>query len=193
DLIHERVAGRSGYGTTAYVAWAVFGDEPSGDSGPTREYLLSVRPEEVGDVYDLALACNALLALDPTGELAGPYLRRLERLQKGAGKVVWWEQGEKGRTIFYGSGRCGDVETTALAVLALVRAGRSPGTVNAALSWLVAQKDPRGTWYSTQATVLALKALVAATRQQAAERERLVRIKFGNGFPRDPRIPAGQS
>ena len=33
----------------------------------------------------------------------------------------------------------------------------------AALAWLVAQKDARGIWPSTQATVLALKALLAGT------------------------------
>ncbi|MBI1916994.1 MAG: hypothetical protein HYS12_19980 [Planctomycetes bacterium] len=183
----------SAYATTAYVAWSVFADEASRDeAGRTLDFLLSERPEAIRDPYVLALTCNALLALDRKGDSAAPYLNRLESLRKSDGKRVWWELDERGQTLFYGAGPSGSVETTALAVLALVEAKRSPTLTSAALSWLVAQKDPRGTWHSTQATVLALKALLAGTRQNAGERERLVRVRFGN-FRRDLRIPADQA
>src|SRR5262249_9125931 len=183
----------SAYATTAYVAWAVFGDEASHkDTGPTLDFLLSERPEAIRDPYVLALTCNALPALDRKGDSAAPYLNRLESLRKSDGKRAWWEMDERGQTLFYGAGRSGSVETTALAVLALIEAKRSPNLTSAALSWLVAQKDPRGTWHSTQATVLALKALLAGTRQNDGERERLVRVRLGN-FRRDLRIPADQA
>ena len=67
------------------------------------------------------------------------------------------------RTLFYGAGESRRIETTAMAVLALWQAGRSPESVRRALAWLVAQKDGQGTWGSTQATVLALEALLAGT------------------------------
>src|SRR5262249_27979542 len=51
---------------------------------------------------------------------------------------------------------------------------------------------PRGTWHSTQATVLALKALLAGTRVNAGERDRLVRVRLGN-FRRALRIPADEA
>ena len=41
--------------------------------------------------------------------------------------------------------------------------------VKRALSWIVANKDRHGTWHSTQATVLALKALLAATENPMGE------------------------
>jgi hypothetical protein len=53
------------------------------------------------------------------------------------------------------------VETTALAALAMIRTGQFTNSVNQALTYLVKAKEGNGTWGSTQATILALKALVA--------------------------------
>src|SRR5262249_34266011 len=145
------------YTLTAYVAWAVFGGQPPSSEGQaTLGYLRSTRPEAIKDPYTLALVCNALAALDPSRDTARPYLARLDSLKQGDGKRVWWPHGENARTLFYGGGQAGSIETTALAVLALVRTGQYPETVRGALTWLTEQKDPRGTWHSTQATVLAL-------------------------------------
>jgi uncharacterized protein YfaS (alpha-2-macroglobulin family) len=178
---------------TAYVAWAVFQDaETRKVGGSTLAYLLSRRPETISDPYTLALVCNALLALDPQGATAGPYLERLESMKQSDGKMTWWQQGAGGETMFYGRGQSGDVETTALAVLALTTAKRSPGLTRSALAWLVARKDPRGTWYSTQATVLALKALLAGTRGISAEKDRRIRIRLGR-MERDLKVPADQT
>src|SRR5690606_6996318 len=129
----------------------------------------------IEDSNVLALVCNALLAADPKGDSTRSYLDRLESLKHSSpdGKRVWWEQGPTGRTMLYGSGRAGSVETTALASLALLSAGRSPVTVRGALTWLADQRDSFGTWHTTQATVLALKALIAGTgKPLGGERER---------------------
>jgi hypothetical protein len=57
------------------------------------------------------------------------------------GKQTWWEQGGDARTTFYGSGRAGAVETTALATLALLRSGSYPASARPALAWLVRDRD----------------------------------------------------
>lgn len=167
---------------TAYIAWAVFSDPAVRALGSnTREYLLQTKPEALNDPYALALTCNALLVLDPQGEDAKPYLQRLESLKKTSpdGKQAWWEQSATGDTMFYGRGRGGAVETTALAVLALLRSKHATATSRAALSWIVAQKDPNGTWYSTQATVLALKALLLGTDPLGGEKKRVFEVTLG--------------
>jgi len=73
------------------------------------------------------------------------------------GKLVWWEQSAGGRTTFFGAGQSGKLRprhwprwrcSAAASILARL----------ARLAWL-AQRDAHGTWYSTQATVLALKAI----------------------------------
>ncbi len=153
--------------TTAYIAWAVFGGETTEtyNAQSAHDYLVRREPTTIDDPYVLALIANALQAIRPGDRSAAPYLARLESLSKHSadGKLAWWEQGDSHRTMFYGAGRSGGVETTSLAALAMIRANMNPGTARAALSWLVEQKDSRGTWHSTQATVLALKALLAGT------------------------------
>jgi hypothetical protein len=177
--------GRSGeaakLSTTAYLAWAVFG-EPGASSyaDATRRYLLSHKADSLDDPYVLALVANALNTLDPEGRDALPYLDRLEALKKPAedGKLCFWEQRAATRTAFYGAGRSGSVETTALAALALLYRNRSPETTRRALAWLVKQKDAAGTWPSTQATVLALKALLAGTGKAAGDGERRLTLAW---------------
>ncbi len=150
---------------TAYIAWAVFGGSQKGESSRTLEYLLSFSPDSLDDSYVLGLVCNALLSMEPNTTTARPYLDRLVSLKQTSqdGKKTWWTQYPNTQTAFYGYGRSGNIETTALAAMALLKAGSHPETVRGALSWLVEQKDSFGTWQTTQATILALKALIAGT------------------------------
>ena len=155
--------------STAYIAWAAFQDAERGDAAPTIKYLLRTSPEAIGDAYVLALVCNALQAM---GHDSADYLRRLEQLKHESAdrRQVWWEIERGSRSQFYGAGRSGDVETTALAVLALSQAHSRPDLSRKALAWMVGQRASNGTWGSTQATVLALKALLANTVPPAEER-----------------------
>jgi hypothetical protein len=181
--------------TTAYIAWAVFaGQSPGGETDSTRSYLLSHPAGTLNDPHVLALMGNALNALDSSGQDARPYLDRLDGLKKSSvdGKCFFWEQSAGSRTTFYGSGRSGSIETTALAVLALQTHRLYPAAGRGGLAWLVQQKDAGGTWHSTQATVLALKALLAGTGQTFGDSERLIEMVW-NGQNRTVRIPADQS
>src|SRR5260370_15054444 len=125
---------------TAYIAWAVFDDgKAAKEAQPTLDYLLKTGPEKLDDPYALALVANGLLALDSTGAKAAPYLDRLETLKKTeGGRFAWWKRAADERTVFYGAGASADVETTALATLALLKAKR-PGSVAAALAWLTSK------------------------------------------------------
>jgi alpha-2-macroglobulin-like protein len=182
---------------TAYVAWAVFGDgKAESEREPTRTHLLKRRPAELTNAHVLALVCNALLAVGARDAEVAPYLERLEELRQTSadGKFVWWDLPAQARTTFYGSGTGGSVETTALAVLALAKAERSPGLTGQALAWLVSKKDAHGTWHSTQATVLALRALLSSAGKPAGgERERRIEITRGDGTKRELVIPADQA
>ena len=179
---------------TAYIAWAVFDNGAAAESAkPTLDYLLRRKPATIQDAYVLALVSNALLALDPTGAAATPYLDRLETLKKTAARAAWWSRAVDQRTIFYAAGKSADVETTALAALALLRAQR-PASTAAALSWLASQKDAYGTWGSTQATVLSLKALLAGTHAAGGEeRERVIDVKLGGKLLKTLTIPPDQA
>jgi hypothetical protein len=183
--------------TTAYVAWAVYGgDNVRSDSQATVDYLLSFKLEKINDPYVLALVCNALIALETKGVSPRPYLERLVEMRQDLdGNTVLWKQRANSRTTFYGGGHSGSVETTSLAVLALLR--DSPNQIfriRKALNWLISQKDANGTWGSTQATVLALKALIAASSTTlGGDEERRIEIAMGQQFKKEITIPANQA
>ncbi len=184
-------------GTTAYIGWAVFGGGANtAEAVETRGYLTSIRPDEIDDPYTLALVCNALSATGCTEATVRPYLDRLDRMKRTSadGKLTYWQRSGSNRTMFYGAGRSGNIETTALAVLALVDSGRHPQTTRKALAWLAAKKDAAGTWHSTQATVLALKALLAGTgKPLGGEVPRRIEIALDGEVLEELSIPADQA
>ena len=118
----------------------------------------------------------------------------LFRSQSPDGKLAWWNNESSSANLFHGAGRTRDIETTALAALALMTAKQSPTATRSALQWLIAQKDARGTWHSTQATVLALKALVAATGQPLGEsKPRRINVLVDGQRIREVVIPVDQA
>lgn len=183
------------YSMTAYVAWAVYANHAD-DPGRqiSKDYLLTRQPGDIPDPYLLALTCNALLAMGAESE-ARPYLDQLEATKRTSedGKRSWWEMAPRQRTGFFAGGQSANIEATALAVLAYTRAGTFPNTTRAALTWLTEQKDGHGTWHSTQATVLALKALLAGTGKALnQEKERRIEITCGS-FKQEIVIPVDQA
>jgi hypothetical protein len=195
DPAHGQNRDMAKLSATAYIAWAVFsGAGTTADIGTTAQFLLAHRPESIDDPYILALIANALQAMDTGGRDALPYLERLDSLKKEADgdRYYYWEQPANSRTAFYGAGRSGSVETTAVATLALLHRNDYPETTRRSLGWLVKQRDARGTWPSTQATVLALKALITSAGKPAGDGERRITIVWG-GQQQTVVIPADQA
>jgi uncharacterized protein YfaS (alpha-2-macroglobulin family) len=188
-------------GTTAYIAGCVFSEQAREPKAlATLAYLRSHADAARDDPYVLALVANAQLAIDPEGAAARPYFDWLESLRQTStdGKLAWWGPADSPswshRTLFFGAGACRRIETTALAALALRKAGRSPESVRGALAWLIAQKDGQGTWGSTQATVLALKALLAGTgKPLGGDKPRLIAILLDGEIVQELAIPADQA
>jgi alpha-2-macroglobulin-like protein len=61
------------------------------------------------------------------------------------------------------------VETTGLAVQALLKWGEASGIARKGMSYIASKKDASGTWGTTQATIMALRALLLATEKGAAD------------------------
>ena len=79
---------------------------------------------------------------------------------------VWWSADE---TAVYATGTSASVETTGLAVQALLKWGQASATTRKALAYLTSKKDASGTWGSTQATIMALRALLLASEKGTAD------------------------
>jgi hypothetical protein len=76
----------------------------------------------------------------------------------------------RGPLPFYGWGRAGDIETTAIAFAALRSEGvaADQSLVNEILFFLIGERDEYGIWYSGQTTVRALKSLLPIAIEQIA-------------------------
>jgi alpha-2-macroglobulin-like protein len=147
---------------TAYIAWALAqADVRDRRLDPALEFLRrNVR--ETDSMYTLALSANALLAVDPNDAFGRKLLTGLQSNFRRSGRSGYITS--TGAGALYSRGSCLDIETTALSALAMMKVNAFADMVPKALAWLCEQKDQRGTWRSTQATVLAMKALIAGTR-----------------------------
>ncbi|HMC61201.1 MAG TPA: hypothetical protein VKJ01_18575, partial [Candidatus Solibacter sp.] len=82
----------------------------------------------------------------------------------------------------YATGESAAVETTGLAVQALLKSGEAAITANKALTYIAAKKGASGAWGNTQATIMALRAVLLSTEKGAADVRGAVEITL-NGKP----------
>jgi hypothetical protein len=151
---------------TSYVAWSLL---DSGVKDPKVKKSIEYIRDHVktaDNAYILALAANALASWDAKDDGTQEALTKaLQKLDKQKQQRPEWKAccfPAQGQSLAYARDESLTVETTALAVLAMIKSGQLHNSVNEALTYLIKSKDPHGTWGSTQATILALKALVVA-------------------------------
>ncbi|MBK9034520.1 MAG: carboxypeptidase regulatory-like domain-containing protein [Myxococcales bacterium] len=158
--------GRAGEATTnAYIMWALA--EAGRADGMTAELKVQ---RELGattrDPYLLALTANTHLRARAADGAA--MVKRLAAMQQRDGSFT----GAKESITMSGDASL-TIETTALAILAMLQAGDAyQPQVRAAVDYLNANRGGYGEWSNTQATILGLKALTAyaeASKQMAAD------------------------
>ena len=144
--------------TNAYIVWAL--SEGGNDDVDIELTALVKQAKDSKDPYFLALVGNSLVNRNKTKE-SEDVLRKLAGLQQAGGQL----QGTR-TSITGSSGRDLEIETTALAVLAWLKANRPEfnPAVQKAVKWLGQQRGGYGGFGNTQSTILALKALIAHTR-----------------------------
>lgn len=153
----------------AYVLWAVTeADVASGNPQRAASELatelarLHASAEQSKDPYLVSLAAASLMNVQRTSD-AKALLDKLVDLQKENGELVGTT------TVTQSGGVSRSVETTALAILAWTKASSEyVPQVQSAATWLVKNRQGHGGFGSTQATVLALKALIAYSRNASA-------------------------
>ncbi|MDE2713662.1 MAG: MG2 domain-containing protein [Verrucomicrobiota bacterium] len=145
--------------TTAYIAWAL-AESGQKDNRLNRalDYILENADREK-DNYTLGLCANALVAAERSE--AKEFINRLEKAKSKEKELVYWGSDSQGVT--FGRGNTLAIETTAIIAHAFLKASQHTSVAHKALEWLVDKKDSRGTWHSTQATVHAMRALLAGT------------------------------
>jgi alpha-2-macroglobulin-like protein len=141
--------------TNAYITFALTEAGAASDLGAELD-LAKRTAEATKDPYVLALSAGALANSNAGGDATKTALDKLAGLQDKDGK---WSGAKE--SITRSGGKALDIETTALATIALMKTKTHPGQVQKAIAW-IQQQNEGGGFGSTQATVLALKALTRA-------------------------------
>lgn len=156
--------GRVGAATQdAYVTWALM-EAGTAPAELAKELdLLASRAATTGDAYELAVAACALQKGGRADAAAGAR-KRLKSLQDAQGFVA---QAKTSLTDSGGNDLL--VETTGFAVLAWLADPEDRAHVDRAMEWILSQRQGAGTFGTTQATVMALKAICACAATSRPE------------------------
>jgi hypothetical protein len=145
---------------TSYITWALLASGARDAAVDKAVAFLKANRAQAADAYGKALLANALVVFDPADPVTQEVLTELADLAVVEGGSASWPA--RGGGMSYSKGDVLKLETTALAAYALIRAGAYPELVQGAITFLLRNKDELGNWYATQATVLALKTLLAS-------------------------------
>jgi len=143
--------------TDAYITYSM---AEAGYRDLEREIEKQARlARDTQDAYLLALAANTMLRLAEHKAEGKSAADRLSGMQEKSGA---WTKAD--HSITRSGGKNLHVETTALAMMALLRAGGHGAGVRKAVGWLRRNRGGYGNWGATQATVLGLKAMAEYAR-----------------------------
>jgi A-macroglobulin TED domain/Alpha-2-macroglobulin family/Carboxypeptidase regulatory-like domain/MG2 domain/A-macroglobulin receptor binding domain/Alpha-2-macroglobulin bait region domain len=173
---------------TAYLAWSLENTGYQGLAVEKAKQFIEKNMSAKMDSYTLAAVAN--FAADyGTGDHGKDkdqdraFTRQAMQLLLDArtekDEQAWWTAEE---TSVYARGASASVETTGLAVQALLKWGEASGTARKAMIYIASKKDSVGTWGTTQATIMALRALLLATEKGAADVQGTLEVLL-NGKP----------
>src|SRR5260370_19825482 len=151
---------------TAYIAWAL---QNRGYQGPEIERARRFISQDLGriqDVYTLAVLANFATDFQQDRALIHQVVQQLVDARAEKDDEAWWTTEE---TAVYGRGASAAVETTGLVLQALLKSGEAPAVARNALNYVAAPKDASGTWGTTPATIIVLRALLLSMEKGSAE------------------------
>jgi alpha-2-macroglobulin-like protein len=153
DRALDSFGGASPEVTNGYITYALSEAKMASDLGEEVSLQKRVAADN-NDAYLLALATNTLFNVGET-VLAKQAAKRLVSMQGADGS---WQKAN--HSITRSGGENLIIETTSLAILALLKSGDQMGPTRKAVEWLMAHRSSYGQWGTTQATVLALQAFI---------------------------------
>ncbi len=151
---------------TAYVAWSLVSTGSHGEAVERAKHYIDAHRSVGTDAYTLAVIASFAADYGEDDGFTNDTMRALLRARTERGEDILWSSAETG---MYGSGDSAAVETTGLAVQALLKWGQANDAVRKALHYITSKKGARGNWGTTQATIMALKALLAASERGSAD------------------------
>ena len=181
DALHagDEVLGTTDARTTAFIAWALAHTGWADDAVSRAAGWLRANLPPADDLYANALVTNAFALADPAGATTTEVFGRLDglRVDLGGDEGTLWPTDTPSWT-----GTGGDtaaIETTGLVAYGLMQAGVYPDDLAGAMRFILANKDAVGTWYNTQATMNALRALSAGLTGGAGDADGTLVVTVG--------------
>jgi hypothetical protein len=192
--------GFGGPAQSAYVTWALVESDPEWASkeDPNKPWSAGQRRAREAtkraveglirsfsvieglDTYALSLAANAFLASGPAYHDKAQAILDLiwtRAIITGDGSTRRVSFATAGGSLYGSFGSAAEVETTALVAYALISAKDKPERARETLRSLLVLRDPRtGGFYSTQGTILSLRALLAAAKASDLRGKALVLV-----------------
>jgi uncharacterized protein YfaS (alpha-2-macroglobulin family) len=151
---------------TAYIAWALESADYRGETIARATQFIEKHLDGKMDAYTLAVVANFAVESGKNSELTRRALELLKDSASRKDEFVWWSADE---TSVYATGDSAAVETTGLALQAFLKAGGYSDVVRKSLAWIASKKNGSGNWGSTQATIMALRALLRASEQSGSD------------------------
>jgi len=151
---------------TAYIAWSLANIGYQGQAVENAKRFIEAHSSAKLDAYTLAIIANLAVDFKNDREFTNHAMRELLEARTEQGDQVSWNADETG---VYSTGESAAIETTGLATQALLKAHQSSETVRKALAFLASKKQASGNWGTTQATIMALRALVLATELSTSD------------------------
>ncbi len=158
---------------TAYIAWSLVNTGmphgTPGQAGPAidraRDFIDS-HLKDIPDPYTLAVIANFATEYGRDRDFTRRSMQALLDARTEKGDQVFWSAEETG---VYSTGASAAIETTGLATQALLKWGQASETARKALNFIAQKKQASGAWGTTQATIMALRALLLATQLSASD------------------------
>jgi uncharacterized protein YfaS (alpha-2-macroglobulin family) len=151
---------------TAYIAWSLQNTGYQGPAVQNAKHFIESHMSEKADSYTLAVLANFAVDYAQDRDFTRQAMQLLLDAHQEKDEQAWWSANETG---VYATGESASVETTGLAVQALLKWGQASATARKAMTYIAAKKDSSGTWGTTQATIMALRALLLASERGAAD------------------------
>ncbi len=151
---------------TAYLAWSLANIGYKGPAIEKAKSFIDSQKSSHADVYTLAIVANFAADYGKDREFTRRAMQALIDARTEKGNDISWNAEETG---VYSTGSSAAVETTGLAVQALLKWGEASETVRKALSFISSKKQAGGNWGTTQATIMALRALLLASERGTSD------------------------
>jgi hypothetical protein len=151
---------------TAYIAWSLRNTGYHGPAVEKAKQFVERHMTAKVDAYTLAVVANFAADYGTDREFTRQATQMLLDALTEKDEQVWWNTEE---TSVYATGQSASVETTGLAVRALLQSGEASEIARKALNYIASKKDAYGTWGTTQATIMALRALLTSTEKGASD------------------------